>query len=90
MLATERYNGSDPVNLGTGCEISIRDLVMKLSDIMKFRGDVIWDTSKPNGQPRRCLDVTRAFREFGFKSEIGFDAGLNETVEWYRAQTELA
>ncbi len=84
VLATERYNKPEPVNLGTGQEISIRELVETLTEIMEFKGSIKWDTTKPNGQPRRCLDVSRAFNEFGFRARIGFDEGLRETVEWYR------
>lgn len=84
VLATEKYNKPEPVNLGTGHEISIRELVGKLTEIMEYKGRIEWDTTKPNGQPRRCLDVSRAFDEFGFRARIGFDEGLRETVEWYR------
>jgi len=83
ILATERYNQSDPVNLGSGFEISIRDLVQKIVDLTGFRGRIIWDTTKPNGQPRRKLDTTRAERLFGFKAVTDFDPGLQKTVEWY-------
>jgi len=86
VLATERYDKPDPVNLGTGVEISIRDLAAKIAGITGFSGRVIWDATQPNGQPRRCLDVSRAEREFGFRARTPFDVGLRKTVEWYRPQ----
>lgn len=85
VLAAERYNGAEPVNLGSAYEISIRDLVEIIADEVGFEGDLRWDTSKPNGQPRRKLDVSRAKREFGFESRTDFRAGLRETISWYRA-----
>jgi GDP-L-fucose synthase len=84
-LATERYNKSNPVNIGAGFEISIKDLVHLIADMTDFKGEIIWDTSKPGGQPRRCLDTTRAEREFGFKAKISFKEGLRQTIEWYQA-----
>jgi GDP-L-fucose synthase len=83
IAAAERYDKPDPVNLGSGREISIRDLATKIAALTGFRGRIVWDASKPNGQPRRCLDVTRAEREFGFRAEMPFDEGLRRTVEWY-------
>ncbi len=83
LLATERYNKPDPVNLGSGMEISIRDLTYKIAHYVGFAGEIRWDTSKPNGQPRRRLDVSRAEREFGFRAQMGFEEGLRRTVEWY-------
>jgi len=85
-LAASRYDGLEPVNLGAGFEITIRDLVQLLTRLMGFRGLVRWDSSKPDGQPRRCLDVTRARRLFGFEAVTGFEEGLRRTVEWYRGQ----
>jgi len=82
-LATEKYNGEEPINLGTGYEISIRNLANFIADIVDYRGDVIWDTSKPNGQPRRALDVTKAERYFGFKAQIDFKEGVTNTIKWY-------
>lgn len=82
-LATENYNGSDPVNLGSGMEISIKDLIQLIAKLTNFEGKIIWDTSKPNGQPRRRLDVSRAEREFGFKAQVGFEEGLRRTIDWY-------
>ena len=86
VLAAERYDGAEPVNLGSAFEISIRDLVEIIADEVGFTGDLRWDTSKPNGQPRRKLDVSRAQREFGFVSLTDFRAGLRETIRWYRAE----
>jgi GDP-L-fucose synthase len=83
LLASERYDRSDPVNLGSGFEISIQDLVGKIAGYSGFQGRIVWDTTKPNGQPRRRLDCSRAEKEFGFKAQIGFDEGLRRTVEWY-------
>ena len=84
VLATERYDMPDPVNIGAGMEISIKDLVHLIANLTGFKGRVTWDTSKPGGQPRRCLDVTRAEREFGFRARTNFDEGLRRTIEWYR------
>jgi GDP-L-fucose synthase len=84
-LAAERYNGADPVNLGSGMEISIRALAETIARVVGYEGAVTWDTTRPNGQPRRCLDVSRAEREFGFRAQTSFDAGLEETIDWYRA-----
>lgn len=83
-LATERYDKPDPVNLGSGMEISIMDLVHLIADLVGFRGEIKWDTTKPNGQPRRCLDVSRAEQEFGFRAQTPFREGLRRTIEWYR------
>ncbi|MFZ4985185.1 MAG: GDP-L-fucose synthase family protein [Blastocatellia bacterium] len=84
VLASERYNSSEPVNLGSGFEISIRDLARKIADLTGFSGEITWDETQPDGQPRRCLDVSRAAREFGFRARIGFDEGLRQTIDWYR------
>ncbi len=83
-LATERFNKSIPVNLGSGFEISIKDLVEKIAWMIGFEGDLVWDTSKPNGQPRRALDTSRAKLEFGFEAQTDFDEGLQKTIDWYR------
>ena len=87
MLASERYNSSDPVNLGSGNEISIGNLVEKIAAAVGFKGRIVWDASKPNGQPRRMLDTSRAEERFGFRSRTEFDVGLQETVDWYRSST---
>ena len=83
VTASERYDKSDPVNLGAGFEILIRDLVPLVARLCRFQGDIVWDTTKPNGQPRRMLDTSRALREFGWKARISFEEGLAETVAWY-------
>jgi len=83
VAASERYDKSDPVNLGAGFEIRIRDLVPLVARLCRFQGDIVWDTTKPNGQPRRMLDTSRALREFGWKARIPFEEGLAETVAWY-------
>ena len=86
LLATEHYNRSEPVNLGSGSEISIKDLVEKIVKLTRFDGQVIWDTSQPNGQARRRLDTSRAEKEFGFRARTSFDDGLARTIAWYEAQ----
>ncbi len=86
LLATERYNEPEPVNLGSGMEISIKDLVHLIADLTDFEGEIVWDTSKPNGQPRRCLDVSRAERYFGFRAKTNFGEGLKRTIAWYLNQ----
>lgn len=83
LLATERYDKDDPVNIGAGFEISIRDLVNLLVELMSFKGQVVWNTSKPDGQPRRMLDVTRARESFGFEARTTFSGGLRRTIDWY-------
>jgi GDP-L-fucose synthase len=84
VLASERYDGSEPVNLGSGSEIAIRDLVQLIARLTGFHGAIVWDTEKPNGQPRRQLDVSRAERFFGFRAHTSFEEGLRRTIEWYR------
>jgi GDP-L-fucose synthase len=85
VAAAERYDRSDPVNLGAGFEITIRDLVPLIMRLCRFEGELVWDTTKPDGQPRRMLDTTRAEREFGWKARIGFEEGLAETIAWFEA-----
>jgi GDP-L-fucose synthase len=85
VLATETYNKSEPVNIGPGFEISIKDLVALIAELTDFKGKITWDPTKPDGQPRRMLDTTRAFQEFGFKAKTGFREGLKKTIDWYRA-----
>jgi len=87
VRAAERYDGAEPVNLGSGREISIRDLAEKIAALAGFRGRIVWDPSKPNGQPRRCLDVTRAEREFGWRSKTPLEEGLQATVEWWQGSS---
>ena len=86
VLAAERYDGSDPVNLGSGTEIAIRDLAIEIAAAVGFQGRVLWDATKPNGQPRRSLDTSRAAERFGFRAETRFSDGLRATVDWYRQQ----
>lgn len=83
-LAAERYDKPDPVNLGAGFEITIRDLATLIADLTGFTGEIFWDTAKPDGQPRRCLAVSRAEQEFEFRAKTSFEDGLKATVEWYR------
>ncbi|HUI41047.1 MAG TPA: GDP-L-fucose synthase [Terriglobia bacterium] len=85
ILAAEKYEGEEPVNLGSGFEISLRDLVQLIARLTGFEGDIAWDASKPDGQPRRKLDTSRAEREFGFRAQVPFDEGLKKTIEWYLA-----
>jgi GDP-L-fucose synthase len=87
LLAAERYDGAEPVNLGTGREIKIRDLVDMIVELTGFRGRVIWDRSKPDGQPRRCLDTTKAKALFGFEARTSLEEGLRQTVDWYVRST---
>jgi len=84
VMASQFYNESDPINLGTNYEISIKDLVELICDLMGFDGEIVWEIDKPNGQPRRCLDTTRAQEKFGFVAQMEFKEGLRKTIEWYR------
>ena len=84
ILAAEKYDKADPVNLGTGREITIKDLVTLIARLTNFAGQIVWDTSKPDGQPRRCLDTSRAKQEFDFEAKTDFVLGLQRTIEWYR------
>ncbi|MEO0685649.1 MAG: GDP-L-fucose synthase [Cyanobacteria bacterium J06649_11] len=84
VMGTKSYNGSEPVNLGTGYEISIRDLISTICEVMEFDGEIVYQTDKPNGQPRRCLDTERAKKEFDFTAQVGFKEGLKNTVKWWR------
>jgi len=84
VLAAEKYNKADPINLGSGFEISINDLVHLIAKITGFSGQITWDTSKPDGQPRRLFDTSKARREFGFKAKTNFEEGLKKTIEWYK------
>lgn len=85
LLATEHYNGAEPVNIGSGCEIKIKDLAEKIVHLTGFKGEIRWDPSKPDGQPRRCLDVSKARELFGFQAQTPFDKGLKATIDWYKA-----
>ncbi len=84
-LAAEKYNGPEPVNLGAGFEIKIKDLVDLISRLMEFKGEIVWDKTKPDGQPRRMLDVSRAEKLFGFRAKTKFEDGLRKTIDWYLA-----
>ena len=84
VLATEKYNKSDPVNIGSAFEISIKELAELIKSLTEFRGKIVWDTTKPDGQPKRKLDVSKAKREFNFISKTSFETGLKKTVEWYQ------
>ena len=84
VMATQKYNEAAPVNLGTNHEVSIRNLVEMICELMEFDGDIVWQTDKPNGQPRRCLDTQRAREKFGFVAETEFRQGLKNTIDWYR------
>lgn len=86
ILASESYSKSEPVNLGAGFEISIKNLIELIAKLTHFTGEIVWDTAKPDGQPRRCLDITRAKEEFGFIAKTPLEEGLRKTIEWYRSQ----
>ncbi|MGL6340486.1 MAG: GDP-L-fucose synthase family protein [Waterburya sp.] len=88
VLATQKYNEAAPVNLGTNQEITIKELVETICELMEFEGKIIWETDKPNGQPRRCLDTQRAKAKFGFLAETEFRQGLKNTIDWYRQNAE--
>lgn len=88
VLATQKYNESEPVNIGAGFEITIADLAEKIRRLVKFDGAIVWDSSKPDGQPRRMLDTNRAEQLVGFRAETTFDEGLRRTVDWYQAQVQ--
>jgi GDP-L-fucose synthase len=90
VLAAERYDGADPVNLGVGREITIRDLVELIARLTRYDGDIRWDPSKPDGQPRRALDTTRAQERFGFVATMGFEDGLRRTIDWYEGRRVIA
>jgi len=86
VLATERYDKPDPVNIGTDHEITIEELVTLIAELSGFKGTILWDMSKPDGQPRRCLDTTKAEKEFGFRTQTDFREGLKRTIDWYKDQ----
>jgi len=90
VLATARYDGEEPVNVGTGSECRIADLLALIAELTGFRGSIAWDSSMPNGQPRRCLDVSRAAEHFGFRAAIELRDGLGRTIEWMRAERRNA
>jgi GDP-L-fucose synthase len=84
VMGTQFYNDAEPVNLGTGYEISIKDLITLICELMGYDGEIVWETDKPNGQPRRCLDTERAKQAFGFTAEVEFRTGLKNTIDWWR------
>jgi GDP-L-fucose synthase len=88
VLATEKYNEPDPVNLGAGREITVKALTEQIAKLCGFEGKILWDPSKPDGQPRRCLDVSRARERFGFEAKMPFEEGLRRTIAWYEGQTK--
>jgi len=88
LLATEHYNGAEPVNVGAGFEITIKELVEKIVKLTDFAGEIRWDPSKPDGQPRRCLDVSQAKKLFGFEAKTTFEEGLKATIEWYKQKRQ--
>jgi GDP-L-fucose synthase len=85
LLATEHYNGAEPVNIGAGFEITIKELAEKIVKLTGFNGRIRWDSSNPDGQPRRRLDVSKAKKYFGFEAKTSFDEGLKATIDWYKA-----
>jgi GDP-L-fucose synthase len=85
VLATETYDKPEPVNIGSGMEIKIKELLHLIAELTGFQGEIVWDTSKPDGQPRRSLDTSRAWQEFGFRAQTDFQEGLRETINWYLA-----
>jgi len=87
LLAAEQYDEGEPVNIGSGQEISMHDLAKMVAGMVGFEGEIEWDATKPNGQPRRCLDVSRAERKFGFRASTPLRAGLRETIHWYESET---
>jgi GDP-L-fucose synthase len=89
LLAAERFNSDEPVNLGSGMEISIKELANLIRRLTGYEGEFVWDTSKPNGQPRRALDVSRAEKFFGFRAQVPFEEGLRRTIEWYKQKHRM-
>jgi GDP-L-fucose synthase len=86
VLAMEKYDGADPINIGTGSEISVKELAILIADMVGYKGEIAFDASKPDGQPRRCLDTTKAREQFGFMAKINLEKGLSETIKWYYNQ----
>ncbi|MFM5998710.1 MAG: GDP-L-fucose synthase family protein [Dolichospermum sp.] len=84
VMGTQFYNNAEPVNLGTGYEISIKDLITLICELMEYEGEIVWETDKPNGQPRRCLDTERAKQAFGFTAQVEFREGLKNTIDWWQ------
>ena len=90
LMAAERYDGAELVNISSGIETSVRELAETTAEVVGFRGEIVWDESEPEGQPRRVFDVTRAQRDLGFRAEVGLRQGLQQTVEWYRKNRDVA
>ncbi|CAN1213354.1 GDP-L-fucose synthase [Tumidithrix helvetica PCC 7403] len=88
VMGTQHYNEADPVNLGTGYEISIKTLIELICELMGFDGEIVWQVDQPNGQPRRCLDIERAKQAFGFTAQVDFRQGLKNTIDWYRQNAD--
>lgn len=88
VMATQFYSNPEPVNLGTGYEISIKDLISLIGRLMSYDGEIVWETDQPNGQPRRCLDTQRAKQAFGFSAQVGFEEGLKQTIDWYHRHAQ--
>jgi GDP-L-fucose synthase len=88
ILAAEKYNKPDPINLGSGVEITIKDLAELVAKLVGFKGEIIWDESKPDGQPRRRLDINKARKEFGFEAKTDLRDGLKETISWYKKRMD--
>ena len=88
VMAAEKYDGSEPINIGSGREISIKELLTTICRLVDYNGEIRWDSSKPDGQPRRCLDVSRAEKEIGFKAKTSFEAGLKQAIDWYLSQNK--
>jgi GDP-L-fucose synthase len=89
VMGTQDYNDPEPVNLGTGYEISIRDLIALICELMEFEGEIVYETDQPNGQPRRCLNTQRVRQSFGFTAQVDFRQGLKNTIDWYRQYAGL-
>ena len=89
VTATEKLDTPDPINLGTNMEITIKDLVELIAKLCKFTGKIEWDVTKPDGQPRRCLDTSKAKEAMGWEAEVGFEEGLKRTIEWFEQQDEV-
>lgn len=88
VMASQQYNQPEPINLGTGFEVSIQDLVTLICELMAFKGEIVWQADRPNGQPRRCLDTAKAKAQFGFTANVDLRQGLEQTIAWYRQQAE--
>ncbi|MDD1774017.1 MAG: GDP-L-fucose synthase [Methanobacterium sp.] len=88
VLATENYNKPDPINIGAGFEISIKDLAELIAKLAGYKGNIVWDETKPDGQPRRCLVISKAEKEFGFRAKVDLSEGLEDTIKWYRDKND--